>query len=56
MATHSSTLAWKIPWTEERGRIHLCLQKSCKDNQQISRITLTSFCCCWHVTLPLYFG
>ena len=20
MATHSSTLAWKIPWTEERGR------------------------------------
>ena len=21
MATHSSTLAWKIPWTEEPGRI-----------------------------------
>ena len=21
MATHSSTLAWKIPWTEERGRL-----------------------------------
>ena len=20
MATHSSTLAWKIPWTEELGR------------------------------------
>ena len=20
MATHSSTLAWKIPWTEEPGR------------------------------------
>ena len=20
MATHSSTLAWKIPWTEEAGR------------------------------------
>ena len=20
MATHSSTLAWKIPWVEERGR------------------------------------
>ena len=19
--THSSTLAWKIPWTEERGRL-----------------------------------
>ena len=21
MATHSSTLAWKIPWTEELGRM-----------------------------------
>ena len=21
MATDSSTLAWKIPWTEERGRL-----------------------------------
>ena len=23
MATHSSTLAWKIPWTEEPGRTQL---------------------------------
>ena len=23
MATHSSTLAWKIPWTEEPGRLQL---------------------------------
>ena len=22
MVTHSSILAWKIPWTEERGRLH----------------------------------
>ena len=22
MATHSSTLAWKIQWTEEPGRLH----------------------------------
>ena len=22
MATHSSILAWKIPWTEEPGRFH----------------------------------
>jgi len=21
MATHSSTLAWKIPWTEDPGRL-----------------------------------
>ena len=22
MASHSSTRAWKIPWTEEPGRLH----------------------------------
>ena len=22
MATHSSTLAWRIPWSEESGRLH----------------------------------
>ena len=22
MATHSSALAWKIPWTEEPGKLH----------------------------------
>ena len=22
MESHSSTLAWKIPWTEEPGRLH----------------------------------
>ena len=22
MATHSSILAWRIPWTEELGRLH----------------------------------
>ena len=24
MATHSSILAWDIPWTEEPGRLHVC--------------------------------
>ena len=29
MATHSSILAWKIPWTEEPGGLHsIELQKS----------------------------
>ena len=23
MAPHSSTLAWKIPWTEESGGLHV---------------------------------
>ena len=28
MATHSSTLAWKIPWMEEPGRLHSMASKS----------------------------
>ena len=28
MATHSSTLAWKIPWTEEPGRLQSGVAKS----------------------------
>ena len=27
MATHSSTLAWKIPWTEEHGRLQSMCQR-----------------------------
>ena len=36
MATHSSILAWKIPWTEEPGRLQsLGLQES-DMNEQLS--------------------
>ena len=28
MATHSSILAWRIPWTEEPGGLQSMLQKS----------------------------
>ena len=28
MATHSSTLAWKIPWTEEPGRLQSMASQS----------------------------
>ena len=28
MAPHSSTLAWKIPWTEEAGRLQSGVAKS----------------------------
>ena len=33
MANHSSTLAWKIPWTEEPGRL--------QSQTQLSDFTLT---------------
>ena len=32
MATHSSTLAWKIPWTEEPGRLHSMGSQRVKHN------------------------
>ena len=32
MATRSSILAWKVPWTEEPGRLHsLVLQRTGHD-------------------------
>ena len=38
MATHSSTLAWKIPWTEEPG-----VHGVTKRQTQLSDFTLLSF-------------
>ena len=31
MATHSSILAWKIPWTEEPGRLQSVASQSGHD-------------------------
>ena len=32
MATHSSTLAWKIPWMEEPGRLQCIGSQRVRDN------------------------
>ena len=32
MATHSSTLAWKIPWMEEPGRLQSMGLQKVRDN------------------------
>ena len=40
MATHSSFLVWKIPWTEESGG----LQSMGSENQKDSNETTTQFC------------
>ena len=37
MATHSSTLAWKTPWTEEPGTVH----GGAKSRTQLSDFTTT---------------
>ena len=40
MATHSSTLAWKIPWTEEPGRL--------QSMGSLSRMRLSDFTFTFH--------
>ena len=38
MAPHSSTLAWKIPWTEEPGRLQ---SKVARSHTRLSEFTFT---------------
>ena len=40
MATHSSTLAWKIPWMEEPGRLH-AVHGVAKSRTRLSDFTFT---------------
>ena len=42
MAPHSSTLAWEIPWMEERGRLQSM------GSLQLSRTRLSSFTFTFH--------
>ena len=39
MATHSSILAWKIPWTEEPGG----LQSKGKNQTQLKRLSMHTY-------------
>ena len=36
MATHSNTLAWRIPWTEETGRLQSMMSKESDTTQQLN--------------------
>ena len=40
-ATHSSTLAWKIPWTEEPGRLQSTRLQRVAKSQTLSDFTFT---------------
>ena len=40
MATHSSTLAWKIPWTEEPGG----LVSGVAESDMIEQLYLLTYC------------
>ena len=35
MATHSSILAWRIPWTEDKESVILAITSNDNDNQQL---------------------
>ena len=48
MATHSSTLAWKIPWTEETGRLQSMGVQRVGHNQ-LTRLTLALVLCYLHL-------
>ena len=45
MATHSSTLAWKIPWTEERGSLQSMGLQRVGHNRVGSRSLFFTFGC-----------
>ena len=48
MATHSSILAWKIPWTEEPGGLQSTWSQRVKDNLATERAPCKMFvdiCC-----------
>ena len=42
MATHSSTLAWKIPWMEEHGRLqsmgHKKIERLHFTNREVNKV------------------
>ena len=40
VATHSSTLAWKIPWTEEPSRLHT-VHRVTKSRTRLSNFNFT---------------
>ena len=42
MATHSSTLAWKIPWAEEPGRLGYS-PWGCKESDTTERLHYTTY-------------
>ena len=43
MATHSGILAWKIPWTEELGRVHPWGRKESDRTERLSYILQSKY-------------
>ena len=45
MATHSSTLAWKIPWTEEPGRLQSWSRKESDTTERLRFLSVQPSLC-----------
>ena len=54
MFTHSSMLAWRIPWTEEPGRIQSMGSQKVgpKELDRIGQLSLSPFPHCVHESIP----
>ena len=51
MATHSSILAWQIPWTEEPGRLYSCKELDMTEQLTLShnrKLTVLNYTIHWH--------
>ena len=44
VATHSNTLAWRIPWTEEPGGLQSRGSRRVRHNRVTSAVTISDFC------------
>ena len=53
MAIHFSILAWRIPWTEEPGRLHTVESQSWTRLKQLSMHTYMCYIVQWNSS-PLY--
>ena len=52
MATHSSILAWRFPWTEEPGGLSLCGRKESDTTERLTHIIIMMskiFCNTFHI-------
>ena len=54
IATHSSTLAWKIPWTEKPNRLQSMWSQRVRHDFHTYVYTHTNMCKCMYVYIHIY--
>ena len=52
MATHSSILAWKIPWTEKPGRLSPWDRKESDMTERLNFLSKLTIVCLFYYSLP----